>query len=367
MNSRLQLVILTLLLLIAMDGFVAGGLYILDKTGRGEALIQYFDYGRSTPGKIAQWAKNPDRRDSLLHVAWRDEIKERSQIEFETTVSTAPVIRAYGMSFVKDILLAAQKQDDNLVLDFHTGPGAPANFTYTVFKDDRPFRREGDIAVLGVLSSSVPALAAMSNRSWVFEQPGPFTYPVYDVDERGALSRIDPLVQTQEDQARLTEDASFAAAWRRQQQEHDAFYAPITMEGEFLDASPFARLVRRYFSKRHISAKKKEMVAENSAHTAYPWRQVLSAMVQDFAQEAKADGQIPVVFLIATRGEKLPLNSALKAAAAESGAYILWTGDHISQYKAANFKPDGHYTSQANAVLGEAFTALLEKARNDAL
>lgn len=60
-------------------------------------------------------------------------------------------------------------------------------------------RRKDDVAVLGILSSSVPALAALSNRTWMFEQPAPFTYPVFRPDAQGGLKRIDPLVRSEAD------------------------------------------------------------------------------------------------------------------------------------------------------------------------
>ena len=198
MKRTATILCLTLGLLALLDFGVGQVLGWAERSGRLGSLVQYFEYGRSVPGKLARWQDRPGTPGNLMDVAWRPEMIARSAVEFEAEASTAqPVIRGYGMSFVNNILQSAATQDPGLILDLHSGPAAPPNFTYALFEEDRDNRRAGDVAVLGILSSSVPAMGALSNSTWMFEQPAPFTYPVYYPKENG-LRRVEPLVSSQD-------------------------------------------------------------------------------------------------------------------------------------------------------------------------
>ena len=49
------------------------------------------------------------------------------------------------------------------------------------------------IVVLGFLSSSLHAMASLSNRTWSFEQPAPFTYPVFLPEGAGLRADLHPV------------------------------------------------------------------------------------------------------------------------------------------------------------------------------
>lgn len=361
MRKTLSVLALTLLVLGLMDTAVAGLLGWAERSGRLGSLVQYFDYGRSVPGKLARWEETPGIRGDLYDVAWRPDLLAHSARVFaEQAPETGPVVRSYGMSFVDNILRQAKRLDPTLEIDAHSGPGAPPNFTYAMFLDDRPNRRPGDIVVLGLLSSAVPSMAALSNRTMIFEQPAPFTYPIFYPDGDTELRRIDPLIESVAQQRSLRRDPDLAQAWARQLAEEDAFYSTAAFGAPWLDRSPLARLIRRSLAIGHIERTKQKIVAGRS----YPYEETLPRMIADFARIARADGQFPVVMLIQAR---TPQDARLLETAAPTLDRMtipyLATVEHFDPRNIAGFRGDGHYIPEVDRAFARVFLDLVAPVR----
>ena len=356
MRKTLTVFSLTLALLIALDGAVALTLGWAERTERLGALVQYFEYGRSVPGKLARWEADPDMPANLYETAWRsDQVALSTERFLAETDGTGPVIRSYGMSFVNNILSQAVDLDPTLIWDGHAGPGAPPNFTYALFEDDRENRRAGDIVVLGILSSSVPAMAALTNSTWVFEQPAPLTYPVYLPKETG-LARVDPLIETPAALRAMADDDIARQAWHDQLRRRDLFFASETFGLVWADRSPFLRLVRRSLAKSHIAQTDAAILAG-----AYPYDEVLERMISDFATTARADGQTPVVMLIQTRDPRDPdvLEIARPVLLRGDIPYFA-TAEHVDPSDPSVFLSDGHYRAAVDRFFAERLLDLLD-------
>lgn len=358
MRKILSLLALTFLWLAIMDVGVAGVLRWTETHGKMGGLVRYFEYGRSVPGKLARWEANPDAPANLYDVAWRPDIIAASQTDFRNEpAEIGPVVRSYGMSFTNNIIRKAQAADPALQVDLHSGPGAPPNFTYALFLEDRENRRPGDIVVFGVLSSSLTAMASLSNRTWAFEQPAPFTYPVFYPDG-DALSKIEPLIENAEAQRTLQSGSKQARSWTDQLSAEDAFYSPVTFGAPWLDYSPFARLVRRSLAKNHVDKTKQEILTGKT----YPYTDVLPRMIMEFDRIARSDGQIPIVMLIQTRNpHDANLLVLTKAALDRSGIRYLATEEHFDPQNPSGFLADGHYKPDIDERFGEHFLTLLQR------
>lgn len=355
MRRHLALIGLTLLALVLIDLLAAAALSSGAAPG---ALVRYFEYGRSVPGKLAQWVAHPDMKGALFDVAWRGEKIAESRALFAAEAPDAgPTVRGYGMSFVGHILTPAHELDPSLGLDLHGGPSAPPNYCYALFLDDRAQRRPGDVAVLGILSSSTAAMASMSNQTWNFEQPAPFTYPVFLPDGASGLRAVEPRVATAEQQRAALSDPAQAAAWAAQLAAEDLLYAPEAYALPGLDISPFARLVRRSLATDATRRAEAAVLAEDGT---YPWREVLARMIRDFVETARADGQVPVVFLIQGRdpGDPDLREAALPVLQALDAPYLA-TADVASPRDGANYLGDGHLTPAANDLLAARFLEIL--------
>lgn len=363
MKKTLSIIGLTLFILALMDFGVAQVLRLAEERGRLGALVQYFEYGRSVPGKLERWRANPDIPRNFYDVGWRDTIISRSEVTFAQEHETrGPVIRAYSNSFVNNLLVAARNVHNGLRVDTHYGPSGPPNFTFATSQYDRQNRREGDVVVFGILSFSVPAMAALSNRTWNFESPTPMTYPIYRLSDTG-LKRIEPLITGAVDQKALGGDPNAAAAFEAQLAAEDAFYSHIVFGTTWADASPFARLVRRSFATSHIERTNAAILAG-----AYPYKEVLQRMVAEFARTVRADRQVPVIMLMQSRD---PTDTDVLAIARpileRDNIPYFATTEHVDPMNLANFRPDGHYTRDVDALFGRAFVDLLQEIAPNAL
>jgi len=356
MKKALAVFAMTLVFLAVLDGMAALALSEAEKRQKLGSLVRYFEYGRSVPGKLARWQAEPDLRDNLFDVSWRDALLAASAEGFRAEdPGRGPVIRSYGMSFTDNILHAAAEQDPTLVWDRHSGPGAPPNFTYAMVEDDAPSRRAGDVVVFGILASSVPALAAFSNRSWAFEQPAPLTYPIYRPEGDG-LARIDPLIASEAAERALASDPDAARAWADQMAREDAFYAPQTFGLTWADRSPFLRLVRRSLATAHVTKTERAILDRR----LYPYDVVLVRMIETFAETVRTNDQYPVVMLVQTRdpGDADLLRMAKPVLDRLDIPYFA-TAEHADPRDISGFLPDGHYRPEVDAIFAEHFRALL--------
>ena len=189
-------------------------------------------------------------------------------------------------------------------------------------------------------------MAAMSNRTWVFEQPSPYTYPIFRPLPDGGLTRVDSIINSADEERSLAADPVRAAAWRAQLRREDVFYSPKTFGVAWLEASPFVRLVRRSRGTGHVDARKAAVIAPSGRH-AFAYTTVLRRMVTEFAAQARAQDQHPGVFLIQTRDPMdVDLLEALGPTLVGQEIPYLATAEHVDPRDAAAFIPDGHYTPE---------------------
>lgn len=355
MRRTLLMMVLICVMVIALDCLVALGLTWAQNGNRLGSLVQYFDYGRSVPGKLKNWVATPGEPGNLFNTAWRSDVIAASDAAFaDETNPDAPRLRSYGMSFVNHILEAATRQRPDIHWDNHSGPAAPPNFTFAIFLDDRHNRRPGDTVVLGILSSSVPGMAALSNRSWNFEQPAPFSYPIFQPEGEQGLRRIEPLVNSAAAERNALQGGN--ADWYAQLHREDAFVSPITFGGQILDQSPFLRLVRRSLAKTHVDKVRQAVQSGQD----YPYADALQRMIREFANTARADGQYPIVMLIQSGNpQDVNLLPRLQPMLAAENIPYFATAEHFNPRNPAGFIPDGHYKPEIDAAFGTAFLNML--------
>lgn len=357
MIQTLRMSGLILVMLVAFDLAVAAGLAGMQRVGVADGLVRYFEFGRSVPGKLARWQAEPEAQGNLYDVAWRPDILARSAEDFAAEPADAgPVLRSYGMSFSGNILRQAQALDPDLIVDRHAGPAAPPNMVFELFLADRANRRPGDVVMLTFLSSSVPALQAMSNRTWNFEQPAPFTYPIFRPGPDNGLIRIAPLVESLEEERALMGDSAQATAWQAQLAEEDAFYTAAGFGLPGLDASPFLRLLRRSAATRAVGQRQAEVIDQDAAAQA----EILRRMIAEVARIAAEDDQHPIIVLVQGRApsDLDMLDATAEALAAHDVAYLA-TVEHFDPRDRAGFAQDGHYLPEVDRRFAAALLDLL--------
>lgn len=353
MARFLKTLALTILLLAGLDLSVAGALRVAESRGMMTSLVRFFDYGRSVPGKHAVWQNTLGSVDNPMEASWIDGVLT-GPLFFEgaTDDPSALTIRSYGMSFSANIFRAAVKMDPSLTWDAHVAPAASPNFVYYANQLDRPNRDAGDIVVLSFLSSSVPGMASLSNRTWNPEQPMPFTYPIYRA-VNGQLQTTQPIVTSLEDEL----NPAFRESWNRQLRTEDANYLPMAFAWPALDRSPFFRLIRRAFTSRQQTKAKQAILKPES----FPIAETLQLMALKFAQDARKDGQLPILFLIQGRDAgDVQLLELLKPVLDANNIAYLATVELVDPTNPANFRSDGHYQFIKDDIFAEAFLDLIK-------
>ena len=351
MRATIKTVFVTLLALVVLDFAVAAALTWTKNSGRLSALNNYFDLGLSVPAKIEAWGDGSNPYGNLYRVAWIETIIAHSAEKYTSEPDERDVtLRSYGMSFSGNIVEKAIALQPSLVADLHGGPAAPVNLTFTLFTEDRGNRNKGDVIAFGILSSSVTKLAAMSNRTWVFEQPAPFTYPIYYPEGEG-LRRVDPLIRSATQETDLVTSPGLQRAWYDQLAFHDRYYSDLLFKGRVFDQSPVIRLVRRAVSLRLLGRSEQEIRSARE----YPTKDVLRLMMGELKRTALEDGQVPVVVLVQTNNPSdIDLRAFMRPVLDELEMPYIATADYFDPRDSSGFIGDGHYNAEIDRIFGQA-------------
>lgn len=351
MMRFLKTLALTILLLAVLDGVVAGALHVADSRGKLTGLVRFFDYGRSVPGKHAVWQETLGAVDNPMEASWIGDVLATPMTRMATSDEKPPLtIRSYGMSFSANIFRAALNMDQSLSWDMHVAPAASPNFTFHASQIDRPNREAGDVVVMTFLSSSVPGMASLSNRTWNLEQPMPFTYPIFRAVD-GELRETAPMAKSLEDEL----NPAFFESWALQIRNEDGNYLREAFALPFLDASPFFRLTRRAITSR-AETKAKQAVLES-----FPVAATLQLMARQFANDVREDGQMPIIFLIQSRNPAdAQLLDMLKPTLDAHNIPYMATVEHVDPTNPGHFRADGHYAYVKDNIFAEAFLELIK-------
>ncbi len=349
-----------ILFLIAMD--IAVNLmfpYPADPQAMPNSLERYFEYGRSVEGKLPRIVGPTDETTQPVAAAgWLnpDDWKEQPT----TAASEDGVLLAvYGMSFGADLGEWLCAHDERLTMRFIGGPAAPPNFVYAAYTMDRG-RHEADVAVLAIMASSLRGMMTLTGMTVNFEQPFPFTYPRYSVVD-GTLKAVWPRILSLSE---LRDAMAAPAEWDLfvdQLAEHDAYYSPLLFEGTPLDHSAIVRMLRRAWAQRRNLRIIHSIHGPAGFDETQPFVPALNLMVKEFANTCKADGIVPIVYLVNDRGYSDHLFQLLQPVLDENDITYLSSHQFADPDNPANFIGDGHFTESANNQIGAAFHTLLER------
>jgi hypothetical protein len=339
----------TLLALVVFD-FVLGRIFAMptDPQRRPGAMTQYFNYGRSIDGKIARMFGADDAHSALILAAgWID--RDCRHVPPPPRPSQRG-LTIYGMSFTNRVADQLEQLDPGFAITRYAGPGAPPNHSYACFKAvQRVGRDRNGIQVIGVLASSLSRMLALSGASTSFEQPQPFTFPRYKVDDRKQLIALEPLIHTPEELRDPARRAAFAA----QLAKADAFYDPIQFGGPWADHSVFLSLLRRAYAQAEYRRRSLRLV--NDGRDFRPdLGPPLRALLLSFTREVRARGQRPMVILLQDRGNGVDSLARLVGPSLEQAGATVIRSDQIADVNdPRNFLSDGHFTPEVDRMIAE--------------
>lgn len=318
----------------------------------------YFEYGRSLEGKINTMVGPTDAETSLVAQAgWLDpEQWKREQLPTGLSHGKQHLIAVYGQSFTLNVADRLAKLDPSMAVRGIGAPAGPPSYAYAAYTLDLG-GHQADIVMLGLLASSVKGMTAMNGMTWQFEGPAPYTYPRY-IPEDGKLKEIQPVVQTLDQFRTARHNPAQWEAFVNQLRQSDRYYNDFFFRQNWLDNSTIVRLVRRSLAQQQQTAILNR-IHSSQGFTDPSILQVLSLMVQEFAQTAKADGKFPVVLLVHDKGYGDHLYQALQPVLEDKDIPYISTHAIAPATDISNFVSDGHFTDTANAKIATALHKLL--------
>ena len=315
-------------------------------------LSRYFNHGRSIEGKLIE-ALGPqaDRPHSVVRAGWIDPDEYR-RLPDKPAEGRDLLVAVYGQSFAFNAATAVGQLDGRMTLRMIGGPAAPLSHSLAAHRADAPLRR-ADVAIVGILASSLAKSESISGLSWTFESPAPFTFPKYEL-QAGKLVEERPVLHTEaEFRAAFRERG---AAWERfkaQLEKNDRGFDRVAFDASVLDRSVIVRLLRRAWVAHHQAypTNAEDPVAEHFD----PARIALAAeMLRSMKQTADHANERLVVVLLHDRGHRDSLYKALGSTLDNQGIAHVSTHSLFSSTDPRMFVADGHYSEAANAELARA-------------
>jgi hypothetical protein len=194
--------------------------------------------------------------------------------------------------------------------------------------------------------------------TWHFEVPCPHLYPRYFLEGR-KLRQIEPIVKSS---AELREALADPQLWRAvvdQLESHDAFFEPRVFNADFGDHSALARTLRRAWGQKRLRETRAIMHGPDGFTNATGAVDTARVILERFAKDVRARGQLPVVLLFDNRGYADHLYQALGPWLEERGVPFIATRDIAPASDLSNFVPNGHFIEEVDLELGRALAALL--------
>lgn len=274
-------------------------------------LQSYFDYGRSVEGKL-RWMTRPEVGDSAPRVSggWLEDQKAVTPLPVKASEQGEVLIACYGMSHTEELWKAISKTDKRFVIRGFMAAGATPNWSYAAYEADRR-RHKADVVILGILTDTVPLITTTTGMTAHFDMGYPYTYPRYRV-MNGGLSMSSPPFRSAQGFISCLYDPSKWRQYRTWLAANDKYYDPLLFQGSPLDYSALVRLLRRAYAQSKKQESFERVYGKGGFVDQTEEIRILRAMIRTFAESAREDGIIPVVYLVNSQGRSDHLFRILK-------------------------------------------------------
>jgi hypothetical protein len=319
-------------------------------------LALYFDYGRSMEGRLRRATRaDPEKTAPITLSGWYRPLVAVTRPKKPNDTR----VHIYGMSHAVRLADALQSTSPTLSVRSIAAPGATANWAFGAFRRDRG-RREGDVAVLALMSSTLPMVTTMSPMTWNISFAMPYTSDRYRL-RNGTLTVTRPPYDSFSGYVAALNDSSRWVEAKKVIAANDPFYDRWLFDETFLDSSSLVRLTRRARAqkrdrqRRALSLNEAGFVAESEAV------QLANAIVIAFARQAKCEHVLPVIYIVNNQGYGDHLFRALEPALRREQIPFLNSASIIDPNDGSSYLPDTHFTDQADRLLAIEIDRIVNK------
>ena len=310
------------------------------------AVALYFDYGRSMEGRLRR-ATREDREETapITLAGWYDPL----------VVDTYPGqpdgarVTVYGMSHAMRLADAFRQVAPDYTVRTVGAPGATTNWAYGAFLRDEG-KREGDFAVLAIMASNLPMIVSSAPMNWNPSFALPYTADRFYLQD-GELRRDTPPYASFEGYVRTLNDPvewDSALSWF---EKNDPYFESIRIRQTWLDNSAIFRLIRRGWMQREDRMRGSSVISAVAHDPEAEAIRVANAIILDFAEKARAEGIIPVVYIVDSFGYGDQMPRALQDTLARKRILYLASHELVDPTDASGYLPDSHFTDNNDMVL----------------
>jgi hypothetical protein len=323
--------------------------YPSDPRKRPTEMQRYFEYGRSTEGKIAAMLRPTDDATAPISLLGWLEPARLDRLPAKREPGSDLMVAVYGMSFAHDLATWIKKIDPRITIRSVMGPGATPNHSYAAYEMDRG-RHEGRVAILAAMAANIPMITTMAAMTWNEDAAYPYTYPRYFVED-GRITAVWPKIRTLDEMRAAMRDPSLWDEHCEQLRQHDPFYDAFIVRKSVLDCSALFRLARRGWGQGRNAERIARIYSKAGFDPECEEVCVLRALVATFARSCRQDGVLPIVFLVHNQGYSDHLFAALRPTLEENSIPYVSSDQFIPSSDPRNFAEAGHYTPRGNEML----------------
>lgn len=320
-----------------------------------DQITAYFEYGRSIEGKLARITRSdPGQTAPITLAGWYQPLTSK-MIGGE---EGGPVVTFYGMSHSVRLAEALARTTHRFQSRSVGAPGATVNWSYGAFQRDKQ-PTEGKVAVLSLMTANAPMVTTMTAMTWNSAFPMPYTADRYAL--QGDQLRAVPLpFDSFPAYAAAFQDPQRWAAAREAFKEHDAYYNDLMFRGSVLDKSASFRLIRRAYGLHLERAGRSRVMDQKAFRSGTEEVALLNAIVRSFADQARAKGVVPVVYIVNNYGYSTMLYDALADTLATCGIPYLSSHTIVSPSDPRGYLPDSHFTDGNDDRMARALERVID-------
>lgn len=321
-------------------------------------LRSYFEYGRSTEGKLSRMTRADRSQTAPITLSgWYDPIVVE---EFPLKLQK-PIVSFYGMSHAVRLGLALARVSNRFTPRTIGAPAATSNWAYGAYLRDRGGGNSRAV-VLAFMSANFPMITTMSPMTWNTDLPMPYTADrFYLKDNR--LRDIHPPYISFEQYAEAFSDPVKWAAQRDLFAKNDSMYNSFIMRANILDHSSLFRLVRRAYAQRFVRNARKAVLDSSGFRADSEQVKVARAIIHEFAIQARNDGMLPIIFIVNNLGYSDYLFKALSPILLEDHIPYLSSHTIVSPDDPRGYLPDSHFTEEVDDRLARALVKVIDDSK----
>ncbi len=277
------------------------------KPGR---LQDYFEYGRSVEGKLLKMTR-PSAGESGPRVmgGWLKSAKYKSLLK-EASNKGEILIALYGMSHTEELWKAISKTDKRYLIRGFMAAGATPNWSYAAYEFDKG-RHKAAVVILGILTNGVALVTSTTGMTAHFDMSYPYTFPRYTVKNEDLVVEHPPYYDAK-DYLEYFYDQSKWNEYRAWLAEYDKYYDSILFQRSIFDYSSFFRLFRRAYSERQKQRLLKRVYTKTGFNEESEEVTIIRAIIRSFAESAREENTIPIIYIVNTQGRGDHLFRVLK-------------------------------------------------------